>query len=152
MSSRTERKLLNELQDLGYTGLKVDPSTAAGYHVDHPGGDLIVGRRVLPSEPSAMPTDLSDLYVIEEKYTASTEDKWIRVKTEKTREMVEFAERLGATPVLAARWSTRTEWSPGAAHFCADVRETDINFDAKTFGVKPADVAEDFEEAEVFFG
>lgn len=157
MGRRTENLLLDDVQDLGLNGIRVDIRGGAGYTSGHDAGDIIVGRPVEVAVTGALNADTerpdpsTDLYVIEEKYSASETFKYIQEDGDKFDAMIEFAESIGATPLLAVRWSTQVDWSPGATHFIVDardVRRTDTN----NVNVKPATAESEYETPEDFFG
>ena len=147
MSNRTERLLLDDLRDLGYEGVKVDVRTGQ-HRRDHDAGDIIAGR---PLSNVGEVIDPAEMYVIEEKYKNGESRKHADVDADKLAAMIEFAEAIGATPVVACRWSTNLDWSPGAAHYCTDARELDLDgVDSRS--IHPDRARQEFEPMEVFFG
>jgi Holliday junction resolvase len=156
MGTRTENLLLDAIEELdqGFTGLRVDFGGGAGYHSPHDAGDLIVGQpHEVNLEENPPPYDmltLSNLFVIEEKYKATDTNKYLQEDGEKFDAMIEFAEALGATPVLAVRWSSNLEWSPGAKHLLKDARDV-RRTDAGNVSVKPERAADGYLEVEEFF-
>jgi len=121
MTTRTENLLLEDCQELGYEGVRVDIRGGAGYTSGHDAGDVIVGK----PDPGMLSIDetLSELYIIEEKYSTSETNKYIYIYTDQIDPMIAFARDIGATPLVAVRWSNRLDHSPGATHLIADARE-----------------------------
>lgn len=154
MGARTERLLLGDVEELGLVGIRVDIRGGAGYTSGHDAGDLIVGRPAeiqLPSGPHEYRAETgSDLYVIEEKYSATESFKYIQEDGDKFDAMIEFAESIGATPVLAVRWSSNVKWSPGATHKLVDAREV-RRTDSGNLNVKPDIAKSAYESPEDFF-
>lgn len=148
MGRRTENLLLDDLGEEGLEGIRVDIRGGAGYTSGHDAGDLIVGRSEsiggFQSAPQVQEMTLSDLYVVEEKYSSSEEFKYIQEDGEKMDAMIGFAESIGATPILAVRWSTEVEWSPGAVHYLTDAREV-RRTDTGNINVKPETAEEEYQ-------
>lgn len=153
MGSRTEKLLLEDARELGYEGIKVDMGGYGGYKTGHDAGDLIIGKHVPRFEAGAdfATGYLSDAYVIEEKYKSTDANKYLQEDGEKFDAMIEFAEAFGATPVLAVRWSSNLEWSPGAYHLLIDARKVERT-KAGNVSVKPQTAIDKFERPEDFFG
>ncbi|MFB6282585.1 MAG: hypothetical protein ABEK59_01430 [Halobacteria archaeon] len=142
MGSRTERLLLEDIEEkTDYTGIRVDFGGGAGYHNPHDAGDLLVSKPV---------DGLSSVMVIEEKYKSTDANRYLQEDGMKFDAMIEFAEAMGATPVLACRWSSNLEWSPGAEHYLTDAREVERT-SAGNISVKP-ETATQWKSAEEFFG
>jgi len=101
MGRRTENLLLDDLDELGLHGIRVDIRGGAGYTSGHDAGDILVGRPAeiqLPSGPYEYESkEGTDLYVIEEKYSAAESFKYIQEDGDKFDAMIEFAESIGAT-------------------------------------------------------
>lgn len=157
MGSRTERLLLEDAGEFGYVGIKVDTGSFYGYHRGHDAGDIILGtKHEVNLEENPPPYDfltLSELYIIEEKYRSTDTDHSFQIEREKTDEMVEFAESIGATPLLACRWSTQLNLDCEATHYIRDVREVE-NYrdgDGKSFSVSPSKVVGKYPTTEEFF-
>lgn len=147
MGSRTENLLLDDLEELGLAGVRVDFGTGHGFHSAHDAGDIIAGR---PVKASGRSYDAAELYIIEEKYVSHDHHKYIQEDGEKLGSMIEFAERIGATPTLAVRWSSKLDWSPGATHFIADARDV-ARTDAGNISVKPETAEAEFKVPEEYF-
>lgn len=145
MGSRTERQLLEDVEEMGYVGLR---APASGARPGSEVGDLWVGREWTYGDDFG--ETYTDLYIIEEKYKSNNKNKYIQHDGNRLDLMIEFAERLGATPVLAIRWSTRTDWSPGATHFCIDAREVERT-PAHNISIKPETAERDFVPTDKFF-
>jgi len=155
MGRRTENLLLDDVQEIGLNGIRVDIRGGAGYTSGHDAGDLIVGRsRKLKTKgkhhPSGFQT-FSDMYVIEEKYSSSDKMKYIQEDGDKFDAMIEFAESIGATPLLAVRWSSNVDWSPGATHLIVDARDVERT-DAGNLNIKPETAEAEYETPTEFFG
>ncbi len=154
MGRRTENLLLEDAKEQGLTGIRVDIRGGAGYTSGHDAGDLIIGRsRHLKTKGEQHPDGfetLSDLYVVEEKYSAAESFKYIQEDGEKFDAMIEFAESIGATPVLAVRWSSERDWSPGAVHYLVDARDVERT-DTGNLNVKPETAGDEYETPESFF-
>jgi len=154
MGRRTENLLLDDLDDLGLHGIRVDIRGGAGYTSGHDAGDILVGRPAeiqLPSGPYEYESkEGTDLYVIEEKYSAAESFKYIQEDGDKFDAMIEFAESIGATPLLAVRWSSNVGWSPGATHFIVDARDVERT-DTGNLNVKPETAEAEYETPESFF-
>lgn len=151
MGGRTERLLLEDVGELGYVGLKVDTGSAYGFHRGHDAGDIILGRAVFQQDDHHR--TYTDLYVIEEKYRSTDTDHSFQIDREKTEQMVEFAEAIGAVPLLAARWSTQLDLDCEATHYIRDVREVE-NYrdgDGKSFSISPSKVIGVYPTTEKFF-
>ena len=152
MGSRTEKLLLEAVKELGYEGIKVDMGGHGGFKTGHDAGDIIVGKRVeiddLTSKAHGLIT--TDLMIIEEKYKSTDANKYLQEDGEKFDAMIEFAEAIGATPVLACRWSSNLDWSPGAEHRVIDAREVERT-PSGNVSVKPETTIEKFESVEDFF-
>lgn len=155
MGSRTERLLLEDAQEFGWVGLKVDIGSGAGYHQGHDAGDIILGR----PHPGAGPwlednaPTASELYVIEEKYRSSDSKIYLQPQQKKTDAMIEFAEGIGATPLLAARWSTNLDGVPDdieATHYIRDIREVERT-PAGNINLKPRTAIDTFQTTDEFF-
>lgn len=155
MGGRTERLLLEDVGDYGFVGIKVDTGSFYGYHRGHDAGDIILGKpAIMPSpEPGIEDFIASDLYVIEEKYRSTDTDHSFQIDREKTDQMVEFAESLGATPLLAARWSTQLDLECEATHYIRDIREVENYRDGngKSFSISPSKVIGVYPTTERFF-
>jgi Holliday junction resolvase len=165
MGSRTEKLLLEDAEEYGYSGIKVDMGGHGGYKTGHDAGDIILGRSakmllsdVEPSDDAPMQVvgkpeehEVSDLYIIEEKYKSTDANKYLQEPGEKFDAMIEFAEAIGATPLLACRWSTQLDWSPGATHFIIDARDVERTKSGNV-SVKPETAETKFESTEEFFG
>lgn len=156
MGSRTENLLLEDAEENGWAGIRVDFGTGYGFHNPHDAGDLIIGRDARPGEVDLETGEirefgftLSDLYIVEEKYKSTDANKYLQEDGEKFDAMIAFAEALGATPVLACRWSSNLDWSPGATHHLIDAREVERT-DAGNVSVKP-ETAEKWETTDEFF-
>lgn len=155
MGSRTERLLLEDAGEYGFTGIKVDTGSAYGFHRGHDAGDIILGKPSIMPSPEEGVEDFiaSDLYVIEEKYRSTDTDHSFQIDREKTEDMVEFAEAIGATPLLAARWSTQLDLDCEATHYIQDIREVE-NFrdgDGKSFSISPSKVIGVYQTTEEYF-
>lgn len=155
MGARTEKLLVEDVGEVGYTGLRVDFMSGGGFHVPHDAGDIIIGKAedafpntLSPGSKSAR--TYSDLYVVEEKYKSTDANKYLQEDGEKFEAMIEFAHAIGAKPVLAVRWSKNLDWSPGSFHLlrrAEEVRRTD----AGNVSVKPETATEKYETIEEFF-
>jgi len=137
--------LLEEVREYGYEGIKVDMGNGGGYKTGHDAGDLIIGRSFTMHQ-----NPYSDLYIVEEKYKSTDANKYLQEKQEKFDAMIEFAEAIGATPVLACRWSSNVEWSPGAEHRVIDAREVERT-PSGNVSVKPETAINKFHSVEDFF-
>lgn len=150
MTARTERLLLEDAEECGFAGIRVDIRGAAGFTSGHDAGDLIIGK----PHPTGLnyPDDppMSELYVVEEKYKKTDANKYLQEDGEKLDSMIAFAESIGATPVFAGRWSSNLEWSPGATHYLKDAREVERT-DAGNVSLSPSDAEQTFQSTYVFF-
>lgn len=153
MGSRTEKLLLEDVEELGYAGIRVDFGTGYGFHNPHDAGDLIIGQSHEQHLGGKLHESYvySNLYIIEEKYKATDANKYLQEDGEKFDAMIAFAEAIGATPVLACRWSTNLNWSPGATHFLIDAREVERT-PAGNVSVKPETAKQEYQDTETFFG
>ena len=109
MSSLTENYFIDDVTELGYEAMRAPGS---GTRANHEAGDIWV---------VASERDLTRVWIVEEKYK-SNDQKTIFEDGEKLDSMIEFAEKINAIPLMACRWSTRQEWSPGAFHIVRDAR------------------------------
>jgi Holliday junction resolvase len=152
MGSRTEKLLLEDAEEMGYAGIRVDFGTGYGFHNPHDAGDLIIGQGVEAEARNGLVgySIYSNLYIIEEKYKATDANKYLQEDGEKFDAMIAFAEAIGATPVLACRWSTQVDWSPGATHFLIDAREVERTA-AGNVSVKPETAKQEYQDTETFF-
>lgn len=157
MGSRTEKLLLEAVKELDYEGIKVDMGGHGGFKTGHDAGDIIVGKSVnLEKEGLLKPgrevigRSFTELFIIEEKYKSTDANKYLQEDGDKFDAMIEFAEAIGATPVLACRWSSNLEWSPGAEHRVIDAREVERT-PSGNVSVKPQTTIEKFESVEDFF-
>lgn len=148
MTRRTENLLLEEAEDLGWAGIRVDIRGSAGYTSGHDAGDLIIGRRA-PGLDNIGET-LSDLRIIEEKYRSSDAKLYIQLDREKIEAMIDFAEQMGAIPLIACRWSTNLDVPCEATHYIADAREVDLG-DGQTFSISPSVAVEKYPDAYQYF-
>lgn len=157
MGSRTERLLLETIEALdGFAGLRVDFGGGAGFKSPHDAGDIIVGRpddafpeSINPEDEQGIKT-YSDLYIVEEKYKSTDANKYLQEKGEKFDAMINFALAIGATPVLAVRWSSNLEWSPGPHHLLRDAREV-RRTKAGNVSVKPETAKTKYQKVDEFF-
>lgn len=150
MGARTEKLLLEDAEELGYAGIRVDFGTGYGFHSPHDAGDLLIGK---PVEMEGYNPDhgiYSDLYTVEEKYRSNESSKYIQADGEKTDSMISFAEAIGATPAFAVRWSSNLEWSPGSYHLITDARELEQT-EAGYINITPEDAIDSFSPTEEFF-
>jgi Holliday junction resolvase len=108
--ARYERELVNRLNEAGYAALRA-PSSGSATDRDLP--DVLAGRQ--PEErvdgtPLMAINGLSDALAIEAK---SGQDTTLYVAPEEVAALERFADRFGARPLLAARFTTRrssTAW------------------------------------------
>ncbi len=155
MGSRTEKLLLEDAEEQGMAGIRVDVGTGYGFHMPHDAGDLIIGREYKVPYSGQMkdrikgPT-MSDLYIVEEKYKSTDANKYLQEDGDKFDAMINFAEAIGATPVLACRWSSNLDWSPGATHFLIDARKVERT-SAGNVSVKPETAEQEYTKTENFF-
>jgi Holliday junction resolvase len=98
--ARAERDLLNHLDELGYTALRI-PASGSGTTRALP--DLLVGRAL---EVGGFGTT-AECVALEVKYRAKESQLRFYLKAQEGEGLREFAEGFGATPLLAVRWSTR---------------------------------------------
>lgn len=150
MGSRTEKLLLEDCEEIGLSGIRVDFGTGYGFHSPHDAGDLIVGRAQLHTCQAEPNTDCSELYIVEEKYKSTDANRYLQEDGEKFDGMIQLAEAMGATPVLACRWSSNLDWSPGATHLLVDARKVDRT-DAGNVSVKPDTAKQNYQAPEDFF-
>lgn len=150
MGSRTERLLLEDAESYGWVGLKVDLGGHGGYKTASDAGDLIIGR---PYKRMTFDTDdevFSELQVVEEKYKSTEANKYLQEDGDKFDAMIEFAKALGAKPVLACRWSSNLDWSPGATHYLVDAREVERT-PSGNVSVKPETAEQEYQTSEEWF-
>jgi Holliday junction resolvase len=157
MGRRTENLLLDVAEESGFVGIRVDIRGAAGYTSGHDAGDLFIGKQALgggsmelANSSTIETSSLTKLYIVEEKYSATESMKYIQEDGEKLDRMIEFAEDMGATPVIAVRWSSQVNWSPGAEHYLVDARDVERT-SAGNISIKPETAEADFEAADTFF-
>lgn len=150
MGTRTENLLLDDAVEFGYVGIRVDFGGGAGYHSPHDAGDLILGRSLEDPDYFYGVPAASELIIVEEKYKSTDANRYLQEDGEKLDAMIEFAEAIGAQPVLACRWSTQLDWSPGATHFLRDAREVDRT-GAGNVSVKPETAENEFASTSEFF-
>lgn len=154
MGTRTENLLLEAIEEQGFAGLRVDFGGGAGFKSPHDAGDLIVGRKHPATEQEAFSVEptapCSELFILEEKYKSTDANKYLQEDGDKFDAMIEFAEALGATPVLAVRWSSNLDWSPGAFHLLKDAREV-RRTKSGNVSVKPENAKENYDRVEDFF-
>lgn len=148
MGSRTEKLLLEDVEAQGYAGIRVDFGTGYGFHSPHDAGDIIVGEPAFQFDEHH--ATYSNLFIVEEKYKSTDANKYLQEDGEKFDSMIEFAEALGATPVLACRWSSNLDWSPGPTHYLRDAREVDRT-NAGNVSVSPETAEEEYQTTEEFF-
>jgi len=148
MGRRTENLLLDDLDEQGLNGIRVDIRGGAGYTSGHDAGDIVVGKAAFANDEHH--ATYSEMYVIEEKYSASETSKYIQEDGDKFDAMIEFAESIGATPLLAVRWSTERDWSPGAVHYIVDARDVERT-STGNLNIKPETAGEEYETPESFF-
>lgn len=143
MTGRTERMLLDDVEKLDWYGLR---APASGARPEHDAGDLWIARKWSDGR------HLSTLCIIEEKYSSSTTkaSRYIQEDGEKLDAMIKLAEEIGAIPVFAVRWSTRTDWSPGSTHYCIDAREVERTASGNV-SLKPERAEQVYEPAYGFF-
>lgn len=147
MTSRTERMLLEDAEELGWIGLR---APASGARPGSDAGDLWLGRlRVIQHEWGGDAETVTELLIVEEKYKSNEHNKYIQEKGDKLDSMIELAEKMGARPVLAVRWSTRVEWSPGATHYMIDARDIERTASGN-ISVKPETALEKFDPVDDF--
>lgn len=155
MSGKTERKLLETIEEqTDYVGIKVDIGAGFGhgYKSGHDAGDIIVGKPIDAKPVNRGLQTLTDLIIIEEKYKSTDANKYLQEDGEKFDAMIEMALAMGATPVLAVRWSSRLEWSRGARHLLRNALEVDRTKSGNV-SVSPGDTREnDYKTVEEFFG
>lgn len=143
MGSRTERMLMEELEERGWVCMR---APASGARPTHDPGDVWAGRM---RADDIVPT--TELFIIEEKYKSNDSNRYLQENGDKFDKMIQLADDLGATPVLAVRWSTQTDWSPGAFHLFRDAREV-RRTDAGNVSVSPSDAEENYKRLDTFFG
>lgn len=145
MASRTERQLLEDVEEYGWIGLR---APASGSRPNSATGDLWVGRK----ESSDKGEILTKMCIVEEKYSSTDEysNRYVNEKVEKLEAMIDLAHVIGAIPLFAARWSVRTDWSPGSTHYITDARAIDTE-ENKYLSIKPETAKEEFETTEEFF-
>lgn len=152
MGSRTERQLVNTIEDeTDLVANRIDFGGGGGFHSPHDMGDIIAGRAIdaTPENGDEIQT-LTDLYLIEEKYKATDANPYLQEKSEKIDPFVQFSLAIGATPVLAVRWSSNLDWSPGAQHLLKNAMEVRCT-DAGNWSVKPEEAEESFVPVTTFF-
>lgn len=144
MGSRKEREFLKDIEELGWKGLR---APASGSRPDSASGDIwVVGESVC--EHSGTAVSKTELYIIEEKYASSS--KYVYENEEKADNMIEFAESIGATPVLAFRWSTHIDGDHSATHYCLDARKAKRT-SSGNISASAEEAVRDYEPVEKFF-
>jgi Holliday junction resolvase len=138
-----------------YDGIKVDLGGGGGYKTGHDGGDLLVGRAqdvgILGLSQGVDHIETrTDLFIIEEKYKKTDANKYLQEKGDKFDAMIDFSHAIGATPVLAVRWSSNLDWSPGAKHLLQDAREV-RRTKSGNVSVKPQTAIDHYQTVEEFF-
>lgn len=151
MARRTENLLLDDVEELGYVGIRVDIRGAAGFTSGHDAGDLIIGQSVDFQNFLGAGAVFSDLLIVEEKYKSTDANRYLQEDGEKLDAMIAFAEAIGATPLVACRWSSQLDWSPGATHYIVDARNIERT-DAGNVSIKPETAEKEFETTQEFFG
>lgn len=151
MGSRTEKLLLEDAEEYGYTGIKVDMGGHGGYKTGHDAGDLIIGEARQTAVAGEGKAVRSNLFIIEEKYKSTDANKYLQEDGDKFDAMIEFAEAIGATPLLACRWSSNLDWSPGATHYIVDARDVERTKSGNV-SVKPETAESEFQTTDEFFG
>lgn len=145
MTDRTERMLMEDSEEYGFTAMR---APASGARDAHEGGDIWIAR-----EHPAWAESGTELFMVEEKYKKgkSKNHKYARVRKEKINGMIETAEEIGAIPAVAVRWSTRCEWSPGSTHWIGDARDIDRT-DSGNISLSPAEAESKLVATDDFFG
>lgn len=129
MTSRTENQLIDDVTELGYAAMR---APASGARQNHYAGDVWIARRI---------DEFTKLFVVEEKYK-SRDKSYIYEEGDKLDAMIDLSESIGATPLVAVRWSTRMEGSPGPTHMIADARDVHRTPEGNV-GIKPQDTQGD---------
>lgn len=160
MTSRTERLLMEDVEEHGWISMR---APASGARSAHEAGDVWVVRQFpAPGEMSLATWQrlredigdvppLSEVYIIEEKYKSNDKNKYLQESKEKVDGLIETAEKMGAIPLFAGRWSNRTKWCPGATHFLMDIRDIERT-DAGNLSVSPELAKSFFQTTKEFFG
>lgn len=139
MGGRTERELLDEVEDCRWIGLRA-PGSGARQGINT--GDLWFVWEVKDVD---VPTQL---VVVEEKYKGSI--PYIYEDGEKADALVDFAEKVGAIPLLAGRWSTNLDGDHEATHYVKDIRSLARN-ENRNISVSAQEAVEDFEKCKPYF-
>lgn len=117
MTGRTERLMMDDVEEMGYYSLR---APASGARQNHEAGDIWIVRSDSFDTSMGTPFRYTDLYIVEEKYKAGNSRKSIQVKRDKLKRMVEMANDIEATPLVAVRWSTRLDYWSDSEHYMMD--------------------------------
>lgn len=146
-----ERKLLESLRKYGFEGQRTGGS---GGGTGRALPDLTVARPhpVFGNQresPNPIAT-ASESFEIEAKYSSTKTNKYINLRKEEVDQLIEYANGRGSVPVIAARWSSRREWSPGAAWYFANARGIERT-QAGNVNLIPEEVGEQWQRMADFF-
>lgn len=141
MAGNTERQLIKDVQKLGWVALRAPASGAGG---DSDTGDVWVARLASNDEL----TPLTELYIIEEKYSGQ---RFISEDGEKMDRMIEVAEKIGAKPLMAVKYDGRKNLTPDPTHYIVDAREIERTGEGNV-SIKHTQASTKFKTVEEYFG
>lgn len=142
MTGRTENILIDDVTEMGYAAMR---APASGARSSHYAGDVWIADRIVTEAPDWIERQTivtTKLWIVEEKYKSDTNKRHIFEYADKIDKMIELSESIGATPLMAVRWSNRCEWSPGPTHLIADAREIERT-DSGNLSISPDDTESD---------
>lgn len=141
MGAKSERELIQSIGELD-DNWEAQRAPGSGSRQDANSGDVWIARKTESGN--------TDLYIAEEKYKGDTDNPFVFFEGKKLDKMIDFAENIGATPILAVRFSDRVDGDFDLVHYCIGAREPSRT-DGNNITTKPKHAIEEMQVVDEFF-